>query len=80
MAPTFDTSRCMIKPVSDRRAVFVFEKEQSPVVVIYEDLDYAGSLLESPGRPHRRRCILADRAGGRPHRGLRSPTEYGVLG
>jgi hypothetical protein len=59
MAPTFDTSRCMIKPVSDRRAVFVFEKGQSPVVVIYEDLDYAGSLLESPGRPHRRRGNLA---------------------
>ena len=42
----------MIKPVSDRRAVFAFDKGQSPVVVIYEDLDYAGSLLESPGRPH----------------------------
>jgi hypothetical protein len=59
MAPTFDTSRCMIKPVSDRRAVFVVEKGQSPVVVIYEDLDCAGSLLENPGRPHRRRGNLA---------------------
>ena len=47
--------------------------------MIYEDLDYAGSVLESPGRPHRRRGILADRAGGRPHRGMRSPNEYGVL-